>query len=248
MAFLNVKDGTFTYFSIQVGEQDWSNKDVLDFGGNVGALLHDPANTVDEARYWCFEVQKEATEMGRAKYPRAHWIYYDRYNFYFNPRGIPDLPIPDTGQKFDYIVAYSVFTSAQQADLMSMVSQLSRMLKPNGLLAFTFIDPNYHSWPGVYPGNNLQWRLEKIRRVEGIDVDVMALVERAQGARWCVLINDHDLYVNTNELPFYPPEKQETCHLYYSCEYMATLIPMAEILPPVNKEMQHCCVIQQRAQ
>lgn len=246
MAFLDVKDGLFTYFSLQLGNADWRGKDVLDFGGNVGGLLHDPTNTVDQDRYWCIEVQKEAVELGKAKYPRAHWVHYDRYNFYFNPRGTPNLEIPAVEQKFDYIVAYSVFTSVQQPDMLDLVPQLLRMLKPDGLLAFTFIDPHFHSWPGKYAGNNLQWRLEKIRR-NGLKVDVQALVKQAEGAKWCILINDRDLYVDTNTIERYPVEAQETCHLYYSCDYFSYLFPGSTIQPPVNNEMQHCCLMRREA-
>src|SRR5258706_6105048 len=111
MAFFSTKMDQFTYFSQQVGEAIWSGKNVLDFGGNVGNILRDPNSTIDEERYWCLDVVQESVERGRALYPAAHWLFYDRLSFFFNPHGRPGLPLPKLGEKFDYLVAYSVFTN-----------------------------------------------------------------------------------------------------------------------------------------
>jgi reactive intermediate/imine deaminase len=249
--FLDPREKIFEYFALQLGERNWRGKDVLDFGGNVGALLQDPAATIDEERYWCMEIIKEAVDLGRKLYPRAHWVFYDKYNFFFNPHGDPSLKIPDCGgQKFDVIAAYSVFTNNNQADMLDMVPQLVDMLKPEGVLAFTFIDPHHHShseWHEDGGPSNLRWRLEKARR-EGTDVDVEGTLARARGARWCILVNDRDLYVDTHEIAAYAPEDQKTFHIYYTSEYMAELIPDAEILPPANNELHHCCLLRRRTE
>ena len=111
MAFLSSKTGQFTYFSLQLGESDWSGKYVLDFGGNIGNMLRDPSSTIDEERYWCIDVVEESIKRGKAAFPKAHWVFYDRYCFFFNPHGAPRLKLPELDQQFDYIVAYSVFTN-----------------------------------------------------------------------------------------------------------------------------------------
>jgi SAM-dependent methyltransferase len=160
-AFLSTKTGQFTYFALQVGEPVWRGKDVLDFGGNMGNILRDPNSTIDEEHYWCLDVVEDAVEKGRQAYPKSHWIFYDRYCFYFNPHGIRGLPLPDLDRKFDYIVAYSVFTNTTVTDMLQLETQLESILVPGGVLAFTFIDPNYFSWPDR---NNLQWRLELERK------------------------------------------------------------------------------------
>jgi 2-iminobutanoate/2-iminopropanoate deaminase len=248
--FLDPREKIFEYFALQLGEKDWRGKNVLDFGGNVGALLQDPVTTIDEERYWCMEIIKEAVDLGRQLYPRAHWIFYDKYNFFFNPHGDSGLRIPDCdGQKFDVIAAYSVFTNNNQADMLDMVPQLVDRLEPGGVLAFTFIDPHHHSlseWRADGGPSNLRWRLEKARR-QGTDVDVEGTLARARGARWCILVNDRDLYVDTHEIAAYAPEEQKTFHIYYTREYMAELFPDAEILPPVNNELHHCCLLRRRS-
>jgi hypothetical protein len=242
MAFLSSKTGQFTYFSQQLGERDWRGKNVLDFGGNIGNMLRDPNCTIDEERYWCLDVVRESIERGKEEFPKSHWIFYDRYSFFFNPQGAKQLELPAIETLFDYIVAYSVFTNTSRTDMLDLVSQLETKLADGGALAFTFIDPNYHSWPDRDARNNLVWRLEReIFLGNTSDIDVQGLAEKAKGAEWFVLVNGEDLYLETEQIRHY--EEQWTYHMFYTVAYMKSLFPHATILPPANDEMQHCCVI-----
>ena len=103
---------------------------------------------------------RESIERGREAFPKSHWIFYDRYAFFFNPHGVKDLDLPEIETLFDYIVAYSVFTNTSRTDMLDLVA-VGRRLTDGGALAFTFIDPNYRSWPDRDPRNNLVWRLER---------------------------------------------------------------------------------------
>src|ERR1051325_10621588 len=197
MGFLSTRSGQFTYFALELNDFKWGGKDVLDFGGNVGNILQDPNSTIDVERYWCIDVVKDAVELGKKIYPRAHWLHYDRYCFFFNPYGVPHLKLPEIEQQFDYIVAYSVFSNTSLTDMVELVTELKRLLKKGGALAFSFIDPHYHSWPNEYDGDNLQYRLKRIKAEENPDVDTETIVNRAQHASWCLLVNDRDLYVET---------------------------------------------------
>lgn len=248
MAFLSTKTGQFTYFAQQLGESNWRGKNVLDFGGNVGNMLRDPNSTIDHERYWCIDVVNESIEQGKTEFPEAHWLFYDRYCFFFNPHGIRSLPLPRFDQTFDFIVAYSVFTNTPRREMLELVEQLQALLNADGALAFTFIDPHYHSWPGRDARNNLVWRLEREIFLEGekgntLDIDVHALNERAQHAPWFVLVNGADLYLETDSVRSYKLEEQRTFHTFYTVDYIRSLFPQATILPPANDEMQHCCVI-----
>ncbi len=239
MAFFSRKLHQFTYFSLQLRERDWSNKVVLDFGGNIGNLLRDPRSTLREKNYTCIDVCAEAVAAGSRAFPTAHWHHYNRHCFFFNPHGVPSLPLPDLQQCYDYIVAYSVFTNTPRSDMFELVAALTRLLKPNGKLAFTFIDPHYHSWPEKYPGNNLRWRLQR----DSPDIDCDALLQQAKQANWCILINGRDLYTDSEKTNAYRPEQQKTHHVFYTATYMQRLYPQASILAPVNDEMQHCCIL-----
>ena len=248
MAFLSTKTGQFTYFAQQFGESNWHGKNVLDFGGNVGNILRDPNSTIDHERYWCIDVVRESIEKGKLEFPEAHWLFYDRYCFFFNPEGIRDISLPPFPNKFDFIVAYSVFTNTPRTDMLQLVAELKDLLSASGALAFTFIDPYYHSWPGRDARNNLVWRLEREIFLEGekgnrLDIDVHALNERAKNANWFVLVNGEDLYLETEDTRTYAAAEQRTYHTFYTVDYMRTLFPEATILSPANDEMQHCCVI-----
>jgi hypothetical protein len=242
MTFLSTKTGQFTYFSQQLGEHDWRGKNVLDFGGNIGNMLRDPNCTIDEERYWCLDVVRESIKRGREAFPKSHWIFYDRYSFFFNPQGAKQLELPEIETLFDYIVAYSVFTNTSRTDMLDLVSQLETKLADGGALAFTFIDPFYHSWPDRDARNNLVWRLEREIFLENtLDIDVQGIAEKAKDAEWFVLVNGEDLYLETEKIRDY--KEQRTYHMFYTVDYMKSLFPHATILPPVNDEMQHCCVI-----
>lgn len=246
--FISKKLGQFTYFAQQVGETAWHGKNVLDFGGNIGNILRDPNCTIDEERYWCIDVVRESVKRGRVLYPAAHWVFYDRFCFFFNPDGVPGLPLPRLDEKFDYIVAYSVFTNTSPSDMHELLGQLKGLLKQRGTLAFTFIDPFYVSWPERREWNNFRWRLEReieLEKAEGrvLEIDQMALEREAEGARWLMLVNGEDLYIETEATRDYEPEKQRSCHVFYTEAYMRSLLPQATILPPANDEMQHCCLI-----
>ena len=225
-----VKSTQFAYFDEQLDHPDWRNKSVFDFGGNRGNLLRDPSCPIRHDDYYCLDVLREAIDEGREAFPAAHWIHYDRYNRSFNPEGKPDLPVPDPGLRFDFILAYSVFTHTTLEETKVLVSQLERLLAPGGTLAFTFIDPHWHS--------NLRWRLER-----NAVADIDRLVEAAASADWCALINGTDLYVNSDGPWSISPQHCATYNVYYTENFLRRQFPGATIRPPVNGEMQHCAIL-----
>lgn len=244
MTFTSTRFGQFTYFSTQLGDANWHGKNILDFGGNVGNILRDPNSTIDPERYWCLDVDQESVDQGRAAFPRSHWLFYDRYSFFFNPNGRRSLPLPELQQSFSYIVAFSVFTNTTETDMLELVADLKSKLAPGGALAFTFIDPYYTTWGAPRGRNNLQWRLDLETERKHIAADRAREVdEKSKGARWFILVNGGDLYIETEDVRHYRPEEQRTFHVFHTTDYMKTLFPKATILPPVNNEMQHCCVI-----
>lgn len=238
------KSGQFAYFDRQLGHPDWGGKAVLDFGGNAGNLLLNPDCIICPEDYYCLDVIREAQDVGRRRFPSAHFVHYNRYNCSFNPEGVAGLTLPDMGIEFDFILAYSVFTHVGLEEMSDLVGQLQTRLAPGGALAFTFIDPHFESWPETYRGNNLKWRLEKVRATTRPAVDVNGLLEQSRGAAWCALVDGAKLYANGDGV--WDDEEAEACmtyNVYYTAELIRQEFPRAAIRPPVNGDMQHCCII-----
>ena len=240
------KAGQFAYFDRQLDHPDWKGKRVLDFGGNSGNLLLAPECTIRHEDYYCVDVIREALQAGRKRFPRAHWIHYDRYNCSFNPDGIAGLPVPDLAVEFDVVLAFSVFTHTGRDEMNELVGQLRSRLRRGGVLAFTFIDPHFESWPANYDGNNLKWRLEK-NAESNPTLDVERLLAKSRGAEWCALVDGEELYVNGDGTWDLDAETCMTYNVYYTTQFIQREFPDATIRPPVNGEMQHCCLIRKHA-
>jgi hypothetical protein len=217
-----VKATQFAYFDKQLGHPNWRGKRVLDFGGNKGNLLLDPACTIRHQDYYCLDVIGEAIEEGHQTFPDANFIHYDRYNCSFNPEGVRELPVPDLGVEFDFMLAYSVFTHTTFEEMKELVAQLQQHGRT---VAFTFIDPQ---WNG-----NLRWRLEKHNPQDRVET----LLSREM--QWCSLVNGTELYVNSSGV--FDFQDCMTYNVYYTEDFMRAQFPNATIEKPVNGEMQHCC-------
>ena len=245
MVHLSQKKDQFTYFDLQLGQPDWKGKHVLDFGGNTGNLLHD--SPINPARYWCVDVIADAIDQGKREIPQAHWIWYDRYNISFHPEGSKTVEIPVIDQQFDYILAYSVFTHTDVEEMRHLVRALTAMLKPQGALAFTFIDPHYRSWEKnyemrecQYPGTNFEWRLER----SGVDrAEINLLLEKVKDVPWFRVAGTRDIYLEDETIS--DPQRYEGLqyHVFHTVPFMQAQFPDARILPPANGEMQHCCIV-----
>jgi len=243
---LSQKKNQFTYFDLQLGQPDWKGKHVLDFGGNTGNLLQD--SPIEPARYWCIDVISDAIKKGRREIPQAHWIWYDRYNISFHPEGSKTVEIPVIEQRFDYILAYSVFTHTDVKEMQHLVQALTGMLKPEGVLAFTFIDPHYRSWEkeikdDQHSGTNFEWRLER----SGVSrAEINLLLERVKDVPWFRLASTRDIYLEDQPIP--DPQRYEglAYHVFHTLPFMQAQFPGAQILPPANDEMQHCCILRHK--
>src|SRR4026208_1586625 len=131
----------FPYFDEVLGHPAWKGRKILDFGGNIGTFLASAGDNVDHEDYWCIDINRAVVEQGRLTYPRAHFVHFNRYSSQYNPHGIRNLSIPDCGGvKFDFILAFSVFTHVDVNEMVETVGALRRMLAHDAVLAFTFFD------------------------------------------------------------------------------------------------------------
>jgi SAM-dependent methyltransferase len=248
---ISTRETQFSYFDKVLGGPVWRGRKVLDFGGNVGGFLVSAGRRVEHEDYWCLDLNRQVVEQGRASFPRAHFVHYDRYSSQYNPEGVRHLPVPDLGLKFDIILAFSVFTHTHRNEMLELVGQLRGALAPGGVLAFTFCDPSYDrslSAPELPAGSDvrkiLQWQQADH---PGLEID--GLVERARRSRWCLVV-DEQLHVEPGEELSNQEHRGrpwESYCSYFTVEYVRSLFPGAEVQPPVSPEWQHCCVIREAA-
>lgn len=243
----------FAYFDQMLGRPVWRGRKILDFGGNVGGLLAGAGSQINHDDYWCIDLNRAAIEIGKRRYPQAHFVHYDRYSSQFNPDGVRHLPIPDCGLKFDIILAFSVFTHAHQIEMKEMVQQLENMLAPNGVLAFTFCDARYDrslTSPDLPAGSDVRKILEKLKdkpsaRAIPENGEIDEIVAQAIQANWCVLIDDR-LYIEPgSEISGqeWAGAPEESYNSYFTADYVASLFPDGTVLAPVSPEWQHCCIL-----
>ena len=244
---LSSRNTQFSYFDQLLERPVWKGRKILDFGGNVGGFLVNAGKNVDHDDYWCLDLTEGAIRQGSLTFPRAHFVFYDRYSSYFNPDGVRNLPVPELGLKFDFILAFSVFTHTHRNEMLELVGQLRGMLAGKGVFAFTFCDPCYDrslSDPRLPPGTGVlqlfDWQQSAIQSPE-----IRGMIETTCDSSWCVVVDD-ELYVEPgNELnqQEWRSRAAESYCSYFTVNYMTSLFPQATVLPPVSPEWQHCCIL-----
>lgn len=249
--FISNRTGQFAYFNQQLGEPDWAGKRVLDFGGNAGNILLDPACRIEPSNYWCIDVSRDSIPYGRKRHPQGNFIFYDRYNFEYNPTGEVGLPIPDLGVRFDIIVAWSVITHVSKAEMFDLIGQLMALLADGGKAAFSFLDPQWKPSEGwgirenEFPGlSNLHWRLAA-RQETCPGMDAAGMLARASEATltWTTQVNDDDLIFDPDDDGLSAEKPPRYYITFCTPDYMRELFPTGKILEPVRPERFHCLVI-----
>ena len=227
----------FPYFDEVLGHPVWKGRRILDFGGNIGTFLESAGDKVDHENYWCIDLNPAVIAHGRELHPRAHFVHFNRYSPQYNPHGVRHEPVPDCGVKFDFILAFSVFTHVDQKEMVELVGSLRRMLSNDGVLAFTFLDPHYDrslSDPRLPRGSTALRNLGP-RRNNDI----------SRRARWFVLI-DNALMVEPGDASCHQTRNGkplESFCSFFTAEHTKSLFPGAEVHAPVQREWQHCCVL-----
>jgi SAM-dependent methyltransferase len=116
------------------------NDSILDVGCGCGAMVYSLIMyTKYQGNYEGFDIIKDftvwLTKNITPKYPNFRFQYMDIYNKSYNPSSInpaKNLRFPYEDNKFDIVWLGSVFTHLLPEDLESYLSEIHRVLKPNG--------------------------------------------------------------------------------------------------------------------
>lgn len=224
----------FDYFDFQLGHPDWSRARVLDFGGSRGDLLAGSGGAIDPSRYWNVDVSREAIDAGARRIAQGHFVHFNRWHYCYNPNGNRHEPLPPLGERFDFILAFSVFTLVDEQELVELATGLRSQLADGGVLAFTFIDPSHRQMRKGRVITNLEWRLE-IAAERGVAIEAETMAMAASHTASCYLIEQRWIEA-ASRLRF---------EAFLTTDRVRELFPDCEVLAPTAEVRHHCCVLRQ---
>lgn len=120
------------------------NKSVLDFGGNRGNLLYFQPN-INQSMYTCVDIDQNILDQGAAEFTTANWIYYNRWNMYYNPTGNQDEPFPDVDMH-DYVWSFSVFSHTALDETIESIQWLVSKAREKVVVSFLNFDTEYRQF------------------------------------------------------------------------------------------------------
>jgi SAM-dependent methyltransferase len=154
------------------------HSNVLDIGSGMGRFAipltslitppgsYDGLEIVERGVRWC------ATRI-TPEHPNFRFSHANIFNAEYNPGGTvkaADYQLPYADASFDIVCLYSVFTHMLTEDVEHYVAEISRVLRPGGRLAATFLILNDESLALMQAGNGIynftyhqgpQWLLEE---------------------------------------------------------------------------------------
>ena len=117
---------------------DWKNAKVLDFGCNVGNFLNSATPFIKPENYTGIDLIKRAIDVAKENHTDSTFVHYDRWHQAYNPSGDKSITVPNTiSEKFDVIIAYSVFTHTTMQQTRSYLDELKTCLTENGVILFS---------------------------------------------------------------------------------------------------------------
>jgi len=115
---------------------DVDQRKVLDFGCNYGIFLDTSNGSFPLENYTGIDICEDAIETGRKMFPSAKFIHYDGHNPEYNPGGIDHRPVLE--EKYDLIIAHSVFTHTSKEEMLALIEWLYSHLAENGKMLISW--------------------------------------------------------------------------------------------------------------
>jgi ubiquinone/menaquinone biosynthesis C-methylase UbiE len=119
---------------------------VLDVGCGIGRMAIPLTEYISkEGEYWGFDIVKKGIDWCQShislRFSNFSFQHSDVYNKHYNPKGkiqAQNFQFPFDDEFFDFIFLTSVFTHMLPSDLENYLSEISRVLKPDGKCLITF--------------------------------------------------------------------------------------------------------------
>lgn len=126
---------------------------VLDVGCGLGRMAAPLTRYLsEEGEYWGFDIVRKGISWCEnhisSRYGNFHFQHSDVYNKHYNPKGTikaQDFIFPFEDGYFDFVFLTSVFTHMLPLDVENYLSEISRVLKPEGKCLITFFVLNDES-------------------------------------------------------------------------------------------------------
>ncbi len=115
-------------------------RSVLDYGGGAGNLLHFSNGEITENQYTCVDVSDTAIDSGNIEFPKAKWVYHNKFNWMYNPNGNADIEFPQVGPTQDLIWSYSVFSHVDAHEFINTILWLTQLRYKKIAISFLDID------------------------------------------------------------------------------------------------------------
>lgn len=118
------------------------NTRILDVGCGTGRMAKPVLNIVDQGKYEGIDVNKKYIEYCKRTYKNSSFQHMDIYHDEFNPNGSLDLmncKFPYEDNQFDIAFAVAVFNHFHTKWVFRYIAEMTRVLKPKGILFATFL-------------------------------------------------------------------------------------------------------------
>ena len=145
----NESTNRYPLFNELIPEYTFDNN-LLDYGGSSGNLIYFSNGAINESKYTCIDVVKDAINAGQSEFPNGNFIHWNRYNEMYNTNGIKNESLPSISNH-DYIWGYSVFSHMILEDIIEVILWMKSLNPKKIIMSYLNNDHDeYSNWTMNY--------------------------------------------------------------------------------------------------